>query len=167
MKRLGKTLEEILIELSSEGGLLGISGVSGDIRDLEEAAANGNVRARLALDLFVKEIRRHAGSMVFEMGGVDALVFTAGIGENGVNIRSAVCENLEEFGIELDPERNRMGEGEYQLQSPSSRVEIWVIPTNEELVVPWQTRELLEMPGVPDKHTGDLNSGSLNKTSHS
>lgn len=165
MKRLGKTLEEVLTELSSQGGLLGVSGVSGDIRDLEEAAANGNERARLALDLFVKEIRRHAGAMVFEMGGVDALVFTAGIGENGVSIRSAVCQNLEEFGIELDPELNRTGEGECQIQSPTSRVEIWVIPTNEELVVARQTRELLEISEAPEKQSGDMNSGSLNKTS--
>ena len=143
MKRLGKTLEETLAELSSQGGLLGVSGISGDVRDLEQAASEGNERAQLALGLFVKEIRRHMGGMMLELGGIDALVFTAGIGENATNIRAEVCEHLIEFGIELDRELNKSGEGEYQIQSASSRTEIWVIPTNEEIVVARQTKEIL------------------------
>jgi acetate kinase len=143
MERLGKTLEETLTELSSQGGLLGVSGISGDVRDLEQAAGEGNERAQLALGLFVKEIRRHMGGMMLELGGIDALVFTAGIGENATNIRAEVCENLDEFGIELDQQLNQSGEGEYQIQSASSRAEIWVIPTNEEIVVARQTKQSL------------------------
>ena len=148
MKRLGKTLEEVLDDLSSKSGLLGMSGgVSKDCRDLEVAAAEGNQDAQLALDMFVAEIRRHASGMLFELGGLDALVFTAGIGENGASIRSGVCRDLKEFGIELDESLNESvkgGKGECQLQTSESTVEIWVVPTNEEIVVARQTKELLE-----------------------
>ena len=148
MERLGKTLDEVLDDLSTKSGLLGMSGgVSKDCRDLEVAAAEGNQDAQLALDMFVAEIRRHASGMLFELGGLDALVFTAGIGENGAAIRSGVCRDLKEFGIELDESLNESvkgGKGECQLQTSQSTVEIWVVPTNEEIVVARQTKELLE-----------------------
>jgi len=144
MDRLGKSLAEVLEDLSCKSGLLGMSGVSEDCRDLEIAAAEGNEQARLALDTFVAEIRRHAGGMLFELGGLDALVFTAGIGENGASIRSGVCRDLKEFGIELDESLNESASGECQLQTPKSKVEIWIVPTNEEIVVARQTKELLE-----------------------
>ena len=144
MDRLGKTLEEVLDDLSSQSGLLGMSGVSKDCRDLEIAAAEGNQDAQLALDMFIAEIRRHASGMLFELGGLDALVFTAGIGENGSLIRAGVCRDLKEFGIELDESLNESAKGECQLQTADSKVEIWVIPTNEEIVVARQTKELLE-----------------------
>ena len=144
MDRLGKTLEEVLDDLSSQSGLLGMSGVSQDCRDLEVAAAEGNQDAQLALDMFIAEIRRHASSMLFELGGLDALVFTAGIGENGPLIRSGVCRDLKELGIELDESLNESAKSECQLQTADSKVEIWVIPTNEEIVVARQTKELLE-----------------------
>jgi len=145
MERLGKTLEEVLDDLSTQSGLLGMSGgVSQDCRDLEVAAAEGNQDAQLALDMFVAEIRRHASGMLFELGGLDALVFTAGIGENGAAIRSGVCRDLKEFGIELDGSLNESAKGECQVQTAESKVEIWVMPTNEEIVVARQTKELLE-----------------------
>ena len=144
MDRLGKTLDEVLDDLSCKSGLLGMSGVSADCRDLEVAAAEGNEDAKLALDMFIAEIRRHAAGMLFELGGLDALVFTAGIGENGSMIRSGVCRGLQEFGIELDETLNQSASGECQLQTSNSKVEIWVIPTNEEIVVARQTKELLE-----------------------
>lgn len=144
MDRLGKSLDEVLDDLSSKSGLLGMSGVSEDCRDLEIAAAEGNELAQLALDMFIAEIRRHASGMLFELGGLDALVFTAGIGENGASIRSGVCRDLKEFGIELDESLNESASGECSIHAPNSDVEIWIVPTNEEIVVARQTKELLE-----------------------
>ncbi|MEE2641550.1 MAG: acetate/propionate family kinase [Planctomycetota bacterium] len=145
MSRTGLSLEQVIEDLASKSGLLGISGVSGDVRDLEQAADGGNDRARLALDVFVSDIRRHLGSLLVELGGLDALVFTGGIGQNGNRIREAVCQNLEEFGIVLCQNRNgQRSLSEFQVQADDSRVEVWVVPTNEELVVARQTREVLE-----------------------
>src|SRR6185295_18634528 len=125
MKAEGKTLDEVLHTLAEKSGLLGLSGVSGDIRDLEEAAAKGSTRARLALDVFTSEIRR-------ELGGADVIVFTGGIGENGTHIRSAVCANLQELGIVLDDKANASAKGECKISGKDSRTQIWIIPTNEE-----------------------------------
>ncbi len=144
MKAEGKTLDEVLHVLAEKSGLLGLSGISGDIRDLEEAAAKGNVRARLALDVFSSEIRRHLGGMLVELGGADVIVFTGGIGENGVNVRTAVCADLNGLGIELDPQANATAKGECKISSAASRSQVWIIPTNEELIVARQTKQLLE-----------------------
>ena len=144
MKAEGKTLDEVLHTLAEKSGLLGLSGVSGDIRDLEEAAAKGSTRARLALDVFTSEIRRHLGGMLVELGGADAIVFTGGIGENGVNIRSAVCANLADLGIVLDDKANSSAKGEGKISASSTRTQIWIIPTNEELIVARQSKALLE-----------------------
>ena len=143
MRATGKTLEQVLDELAEKSGLLGLSGVSGDVRDLEEAAARGSERARLALDVFVAGIRQHLGSMLIELGGADAIVFTGGIGENGTNIRAAVCAELEGLGIKLDPAKNASAKGEASIGSADSRTQIWIIPTNEELIVARQTRDML------------------------
>jgi acetate kinase len=143
MQRLNKSLDEVLELLANQSGLLGISGLSGDVRDLEEAAGKGNERAKLALDLFVAEIRRYVGGMMVALGGLDALVFTGGIGENSQWVRRGVCQGLTEFGIELDEEKNVAATGECQLQSSTGRVEIWRVPTNEEIVVARQTKALL------------------------
>ena len=144
MKRTGKSLDTVISELANQSGLLGLSGVSGDVRDLEQAAAEGNERAQLALDVFVADIRRYIGSLMIELGGLDALVFTGGIGQNGKGIRSQVCANLNEFGIELDPEKNNQSGNEFSVQNDNSKVQIWVVPTNEELVVARQTKQVLE-----------------------
>jgi len=144
MKGTGKTLEQVLHDLAEKSGLLGLSGVSGDIRDLEEAAAKGNTRARLALDVFASEIRRHLGGMLVELGGADVIVFTGGIGENGVHIRSAVCANLQELGIVLDDKANASAKGECRIAAKDSRTQVWIIPTNEELIVARQSKALLE-----------------------
>jgi acetate kinase len=145
MQAEGKSLQQVLDTLAEKSGLLGLSGISGDVRDLEEAAAAGNGRARLALDVFIAEIRRHLGGMLVELGGCDAIVFTGGIGENGVNIRAGVCENLQGLGIELDSALNSTkGDPERCLSTANSKTQIWVVPTNEELVVARQTKHLLE-----------------------
>ncbi len=144
LQATGKSLEEVLSQLACQGGLLGLSGTSGDIRDLEEAAAGGDSRAQLALDVYTTEIRRHLGSLLVELGGADVIVFTGGIGENAVGIRAAVCSGLEQLGIELDANANESASGEAEIGSSSSRTRIWVVPTNEEIVVARQTKALLE-----------------------
>ncbi|MCC5839531.1 MAG: acetate kinase [Opitutales bacterium] len=144
MKELGISFDEALRQLSKEGGLLGLSGCSNDIRDVVAAMEAGNADAAVAIDVFVHSIRQWIGSFFFEMGGAEALVFTAGIGENQALVRERVCAGLAPLGIELDTGRNagfRAAEGD--LATPASRTRILVIPTNEELVVARETRRLL------------------------
>lgn len=140
MEHTGMDLPQMLSALATQAGLLGLSGgVSSDIRDLEAAADSGNADAQLALDVYVAEIRRQLGGMLVALGGCDALVFTGGIGENGRQIRAAVCAGLEELGFALDPQKNQTLHGESRLDAPGSRSQIWIIPTNEELIVARQT----------------------------
>ena len=144
MQHTGKSLDETLHALACESGLLGLSkGASGDIRDLEQAAAGGDENSQLALDVYVAEIRRHLGGLLVELGGLDLLVFTGGIGENGIQIRRQVCRDLTSFGIELDESKNQLVDGETSLQAPASSAQIWVLPTNEELIVARQTQQLI------------------------
>ena len=143
MKLTGKSLTEVLAILASQGGLLGLSGIGGDMRDIDEAAAAGNARAKLALDVFAANTRHYLGAYLVELGGADVIVFTGGIGENRPSFRAAVCANLEELGIVLDPAANESAKGEAKISAPQSRVQIWVIPTNEELIVARQAAQLL------------------------
>src|SRR5262245_6802983 len=147
MKRTGQSLAQVLDDLAQRSGLLGLSGVSGDVRDLEEAAAGGHARARLALDVFTSDIRHALGAMLVELGGADAIVFTGGIGENGSAIRAGVTAGLEELGIALDEAANAKARGEAKISAAKSRVQLWVVPTNEELIVARQTKQLLEAKG--------------------
>jgi acetate kinase len=144
MEQTGKSLAEVLATLASGSGLLGLSGVSGDLRDIAEAAAAGNPRAQLAIDVFAAYTRHYLGAYLVELGGADVIVFTGGIGENRAEFRALVCRNLEEFGIVLDRELNRSAKGEAKISAPAGRVEIWIVPTNEELVVARQAARLLE-----------------------
>ncbi len=141
MKHTGKSLEEVLKVLANQGGLLGISGgLSGDIRDLEAASESGNAKAKLALDVFTSEIRRHLGGMMMAMGGADAIVFTGGIGENSRSVRAGVCKGLEDMGIAIDLDLNqKTGAIEARLDRADSKIQLWVVPTNEELIVARQT----------------------------
>ncbi|HLA83600.1 MAG TPA: acetate/propionate family kinase [Thermoguttaceae bacterium] len=143
MRHTGKSLDEVLEMLASKSGLLGLSGVSGDLRDVEQAAAEGNARAQLAVDVLVTEVRHWLGAYLVELGGVDAVVFTGGIGENRAAFRVAVCRGLEAFGIALDPGRNAAANGEVKISADHSTSEIWIVPTNEEWVVAQQTKEFL------------------------
>jgi acetate kinase len=143
MKATGKSLETLLEELAEKSGLLGISGLSGDVRDLEEAAAKGHARADLALNAFVAAIRHYVGAYLALLGGADAIVFTGGIGENSRRVRSGVCRDMEWAGIHLDPQRNEAARGEHRISADDSRVELWVVPTNEELVVARQAAEVV------------------------
>ncbi|MBL8814551.1 MAG: acetate/propionate family kinase [Planctomyces sp.] len=140
MKATGMTFEQVLTEMSSKGGLLGISGLSGDCRDLEEAAAKGHDRAEKALKLFEASIRFYVGAYMALLGGTDVIVFTGGIGENSERIRTNVCREMEWSGLEICPQRNSgRVRGEARLTKDESRVQVWVVPTNEELVVARQT----------------------------
>ena len=136
-KMLGLSVEEAERQLTKESGLLGLSGVSNDVRDISESAESGDVNAQLAMDVLVDSIRHWTGSFFFRMGGAEAIVFTAGIGENRTEIRSGVCAGLESLGIRIDPEANaRMTRGaEGFISTPDSAIKVLVIPANEELVV--------------------------------
>jgi acetate kinase len=145
VKTLGITIEEAQRQLSQEAGLKGLSGVSNDIRDISEAAADGNPNAQLALDVFVASARHWIGGFFLQLNGADALVFTAGIGENRADLRAAICANLDNLGIILDPAKNTAARAtEAVISADHSKVKVLVIPTNEELVVARETKRLLE-----------------------
>lgn len=144
MRKTGKTQNDILYELSNKSGLLGLSGIGADIRDIMQALHDGNDRARLALDVFAGYIRQYLGAYLVELGGADMLVFTAGIGENNDYLRKLVCRDLENFGIVLDETKNVQTKAiEASIHTDESKVQIWIVPTNEELIVARQTQELI------------------------
>src|SRR5437763_3116912 len=139
----GLSLDEIFKKLTKEAGMLGMSGISPDMRDVEAAAAGGSARARLALDAFVESVRHYLGAYLVVLGGCDVLVFTGGIGENGTALRDAICRNLEWAGIALDHGKNQVRGREEKISSVESNTEIWIVPTNEELIVARQTVAVL------------------------
>jgi acetate kinase len=139
MKKLGLDPDEMAGLLGSHSGLAGISGRSGDIRDLSEAAAAGDKRSRLALDVYARAIRHYVGAFMLSLGGIDAITFSGGIGENSAEIRSAVLKDLSSFGIEVDEERNRTIKGEGAITTESSAVKVLVVPANEEMIVARET----------------------------
>ncbi len=145
VKTLGITIEEAQRQLSKESGLKGLSCVSNDIREVQAEAAKGHASAQLALDVFVASARHWIGSFFFELNGADAIVFTAGIGENRPELRQAICANLDQLGIVLDPAKNNAVKAqEAVISAANSRVKILVIPTNEELVVAREVKRFLE-----------------------
>jgi acetate kinase len=144
MQATGKTLDELLSILANQSGLEGLSGKSNDLRDVEEAAAKNDARARLALDVYVASVRHYLGSYLLLLGGADAIVFTGGIGENSVSMRDAICRDLSWFGIHLDIGKNATAKGEARIDASNSRVQLWIMPTNEELIVARQSRDLLQ-----------------------
>jgi acetate kinase len=131
----GLSIGEIERQMTKEGGLLGLSGVSNDLRDILEVAAAGNERAKLALDVLVHSIRQWAGSFFWQMGGIEAIAFTGGIGENNSFLRAAVCAGLEPFGLKLDKTANDSLKGEGTFTTDDATIKGLVIPANEELVV--------------------------------
>ena len=135
MKKTGLTVDEMAEILGSQSGLAGMSGLSGDVRDLENAANRGDQRARLALDVFVRAIRHYLGAFMIELGGIDVITFSGGIGENSPEIREAVCKNLSAFGIELDQRLNATAKGEARISPPLSPVAVLVVPADEERIV--------------------------------
>jgi acetate kinase len=143
LRETGRSLEQLLDDLANRSGMLGLSGFN-DLRDIELAADRGEERARLALDVFVASVRHYLGAYLVLLGGAEAIVFTGGIGENSVQMRQAVCADLDWFGIVLDPEKNAAAKGEAAIHATISRVQVWIMPTNEELIVARQAKALLE-----------------------
>jgi acetate kinase len=145
MRKAGLSLEDAEKAMCRESGLKGLSGNWNDVRDLTEQAAAGNSRAQLALDIFVHQIRHWIGAYYLELNGLDALVFTAGIGENQWGVRAAVCAGLDQLGIQLDPALNKQQRAtEGMIGAADAPVQVWVIPTNEELVVAREVKRHLE-----------------------
>ena len=138
-----KTIDEVLTILNKKSGVYALSGgVSSDFRDLEAGANEGNEKCRLALDKFAYEVKKYIGSYAAALGGLDVLVFTAGIGENDAATRASICEGMEWLGIKLDPEKNKLRGKERVISAADSKVQVWVIPTDEELMIAQDTAEL-------------------------
>ncbi|MEX0775304.1 MAG: acetate/propionate family kinase [Phycisphaeraceae bacterium] len=146
LQAAGITTDEALRTLGKESGLLGISGVSADMRDIEAAAAQGNQRAKLAIDVLVESIRHYLGAYLVVLGGADAICFTGGIGQNSKLIRAAVLDDLAWAGIVIDDAKNQAAKGnaETRIDAEVSKAQIWVLPTNEELIVARQTVAVLQ-----------------------
>lgn len=130
--------------LNKKSGVLGISGVSSDFRDLESASEENNHRASLALDIFEKRVRGYIGSYMTELDDVDAIIFTAGVGENSIEMRESICEGLKIFGVEIDKERNNVRGEDKVISSDNSKIKVLVVPTNEELMIARDTQQLVE-----------------------
>lgn len=129
--------------MNKKSGVLGVSGVSSDFRDLGEAAAQGNERAKLALDMFHYQVRKLIGALAVAMEGVDVITFTAGVGENGIEDRAAICQGLEFLGAKLDPERNNVRGKDTLISTDDSTVKMYVIPTNEEIMIARDTKDIV------------------------
>jgi acetate kinase len=138
------SIEEMDTILNKKSGVFGVSGISPDSRDIEAAAAEGNERAKLALAIQNYAIAEHIAKYAVPMQGIDAIVFTAGIGENEKNTREAVCNHLKYMGIEIDEELNKSRGKEVELSTKNSKIRVFVIPTNEELVIARDTMELVK-----------------------
>lgn len=136
MERNGWSIEEVRRQLARKGGLAGLSGIDGgDVRDLEQAAQAGNTCAATALQVFIYQVKKTIGAYAAAMGGLDAVAFTGGIGENSPRLRAACCDGLDFLGLELDPERNETGCGDRLLSTAGSSVQVLAVSTNEELIV--------------------------------
>lgn len=142
MKKEHISPEQIDTYLNKKSGVLGISGVSSDFRDLESAANEGNERAQLALDMFAYKVRKYIGGYVAAMGGVDAIVFTAGLGENSISMRDKICNGLEFLGTRIDPIKNNVRGKAQEISVDGAKVKLFVIPTNEELVIALDTKTI-------------------------
>ena len=143
MDKKGMDIHEATNYLNKKSGVLGVSGVSSDFRDLEAAFAEGNERAGLAIEMFAYQVKKYIGSFAAAMGGVDAVVFTAGVGENSASMRAKCVEGLEFMGIKIDPEKNNTRGKEADISADDAKVRTLVIPTNEELMIALDTKEII------------------------
>lgn len=144
MNKYGMSADECLNMLNKKSGVLALSGVSSDFRDIEGEAEKGNADCQLALDKFAYEVRKYIGAYAAALGGLDCLVFTAGVGENSASMRARICEGLEYLGVKIDPEKNTIRGKEAIISTDDSKVTVWVIPTNEELMIAQDTAELVK-----------------------
>ena len=137
------TSQEVNNVLNKKSGVLGVSGVSSDFRDIEAAAAKGNERARIALDMYYYQVKKYIGAYTVAMGGVDAIIFTAGLGENSMECRASVCKGLEFLGVKIDGVKNNTRGKKEDISATDAKVRVLVIPTNEELVIARDSKELI------------------------
>ena len=144
MEKLGKQPQEMADYLNKESGVMGITGISSDMREIESAAAEGNERAQLALNMYNYRIKKYIGAYAAAMGGVDIIVWTAGVGENQTGTRIDACSDLEFLGIKIDPEANKVRGKEAIISTPDSKVTVCVIPTDEESVIARDTMKLVQ-----------------------
>jgi len=144
MNRHNLSITEMVSVLNKKSGMLGISGVSSDFRDLDDASSQGNERASLAVSAFTYDVTKLIGAYAAAMGGVDAIVFTAGVGENSADMREEICSGLEFMGLELDSQKNKVRGVEADVSTDASRARILVIPTNEELMIAMDTAALVK-----------------------
>ena len=141
--KYGYSVDECLNMLNKKSGMLAMSGVSSDFRDLEDGAKNGNEDCALAREKFCYEVAKYVGAYTAAMNGIDVLTFTAGVGENDCAVRATVCEYLGYLGVKIDPELNSKRGKEMVISTPDSKVQVWVVPTNEELMIAQDTAELV------------------------
>ena len=141
--KYGMSVDECLNMLNKKSGVLAISGVSSDFRDLEDGSAAGNENCTLALEKFCYEVAKYVGSYAAALNGIDILTFTAGVGENGPETRQMICDYLAFMGVKLDPEANKVRGKEMKISAADSKVQVWVVPTNEELMIAQDTAELV------------------------
>ena len=141
--KYGYSVDECLNILNKKSGVLAMSGLSSDFRDLENAAAEGDEKSALARDKFCYEVAKYVGAYAAALNGIDVLTFTAGVGENDGGVRAGVCEYLGFLGVKIDPELNKKRGKEIKISTPDSKIEVWVVPTNEELMIAQDTAELV------------------------
>ena len=141
--KYGMSVDACLNMLNKESGVLALSGVSPDFRDLEDGSANGNAECTLALEKFCYEVAKYVGAYAAALNGIDVLTFTAGVGENGPETRQMICDYLAVMGVKLDPEANKVRGKERLISAPDSKIQVWVVPTNEELMIAQDTAELV------------------------
>ena len=142
--KYGMSVDECLNMLNKKSGMLALSGVSSDFRDLEDGAKKGDENCALARDKFCYEVAKYVGAYAAALNGIDVLTFTAGVGENDINVRAAVCEYLGFMGVKIDPTLNNNRGKEMKISTPDSSVEVWIVPTNEELMIAQDTADLVK-----------------------
>jgi acetate kinase len=143
MKKKSLGVDEMAKILGSQSGLAGVSGTTGDVRDIDDGCVRGDARCRLALDIMIRAVRHYIGAFYVVLGGLDVLTFTGGIGENGADIRERICRGLDILGLTLDVDRNRTASGEACLSTPDSKVQVWMFPADEERIVARAALEVL------------------------
>ncbi len=135
--------DDVVSILNKKSGILGISGISSDFRDVEKAAEEGNKRSQLAIDIFAQRVKSFIGSYIAEMNGADAIVFTAGVGENDIGMRELICADMDCLGIKVDPAKNKVRGEETIISADDSKIKVLLVPTNEELMIAKDTAEIV------------------------
>ena len=144
MDTLKVDIDEVMTILNKQSGTFGISGITPDFRDIEKASEDGNERASLAINFYNHTVAEYIARYAVSMKGIDVIVFTAGVGENQINIRKGICENLKFLGVEIDDERNNTRGEEKEISKEASKIKVYVIPTDEEMVIARDTKTIVE-----------------------